>query len=479
MQTLTKIERKVLAEQAREELARKSYKHYLLHVHRGTYSHFRHTEYIAHALEDIANGQTRNLFIELPPRHGKSLTVSETFPSYYLGKNPDKRIIAISYSQALARKFGRLNRNKFGEFGVTLFDEKLSMTNASQTDWGLEGRNGGMIATGIGGSITGQGADVLIIDDPFKNAEEANSSTIRNKVWDEWESTLSTRLHKGASVIIIMTRWHEDDLIGRLLKRSSREWNRIRLPAIAEDDDLLGREPGEPLAPELGFDEKWAEEKKIEVGSRAWAALFQQRPSPAGGNIFKRHWIRYYGGPPDEEGKQHNLPAHMDKIAQSWDCTFKDSAKSDYVAGQVWARHGGNFYLLDRVKERMNLPETIKAIRNMTDKWPSARAKWIEDKANGPAVMQMLEGEISGLIPVEPAGGKEARANAVSPLFEAGNVYLPHPTIAPYVDEFVEELISFPMGENDDEVDACTQALNKLHSRKSNPVDRYKRIMHR
>jgi len=246
-------------------------------------------------LQRIADGEQLSMLIEMPPRHGKSMTVTESFPSYYLMKNPDKRVIAAAYSDGLAKKFGRLNRNKFNEYANELFSIQLSEANAAVKDWGVEGRQRGMIATGIGGSITGQGADLMIIDDPIKNMKEASSQTIRDNIWDEWEATLSTRLHDGASVIVIMTRWHEDDLIGRLLARSPRKWIRLRLPAIAEDeDDLLGRASGEPLCRELGFNEQWAADKKAEVGSRTWNALYQQRPSPAGGSIFKLEWIRYY-----------------------------------------------------------------------------------------------------------------------------------------------------------------------------------------
>lgn len=472
MPNLTSEQRELIAKAAQQELARRSFRDYVVHVHRGNYEHFRHTEFICEHLEPIANGEQRFIMIEMPPRHGKSMTVTESFPSYFISKNPDKRVIAASYSDSLARKFGRLNRQKVQEYGAALFNVKISDVNAAQNNWGIGGRRGGMIATGIGGSITGEGADLLLIDDPFKNAEEANSSTIREKVWAEWESTLSTRLHKGGSVIVIMTRWHEDDIIGRLLERSPYDWQRLRLPAIAEDeDDALGREIGEPLCPELGFDEEWAEKKKIEVGSRTWAALFQQRPSPAGGNIFNRHWWKFY--------MPEDLPKIWDKQVQSWDCTFKDSQSSDFVVGQVWGKKQANFFLLDQVRDRLNLPETMKAIRHLTEKWPDAKAKYVEDKANGPAVIQMLQDEIIGLIAVNPEGGKEVRANAVSPLVEAGNVYLPHPSIAPWVNDLIEEMTAFPNGKNDDTVDAATQALIKLQGAKSNPLDRYKRLMGR
>ncbi|MGE7988941.1 phage terminase large subunit [Lysinibacillus fusiformis] len=473
-----------LAYEASKELSRQFYRDYVEFVHNGHYEHYRHTELICEVLQRIADGEQLSMLIEMPPRHGKSMTVTESFPSYYLMKNPDKRVIAAAYSDGLAKKFGRLNRNKFNEYANELFNIQLSEANAAVKDWGVEGRQGGMIATGIGGSITGQGADLMIIDDPIKNMKEASSQTIRDNIWDEWEATLSTRLHDGASVIVIMTRWHEDDLIGRLLARSPRKWIRLCLPAIAEDeDDLLGRSPGEPLCRELGFNEQWAADKKAEVGSRTWNALFQQRPSPAGGSIFKREWIRYYVRTQEQhrEWALSNdvpiLPTHFDKMAQSWDCTFKGTDTSDYVAGGVWGRKKAQYFLFDIDHRRMGFADTMKAIRAMSDKWPNARSKYIEDKANGTAIIEMLKDEISGIVPVDPDGGKEARANAVSPLFEAGNVYLPHPNMCPWVEDLVEELVSFPNAAHDDLVDMTTQALNQLYTNNSNPIERYKNLL--
>ncbi|MCT6926154.1 phage terminase large subunit [Metasolibacillus sp.] len=482
MPTLSKKQISVIAKQAQRELAKRNYHDYVVYAHHGQYKHFRHTELVCDVLQRIAEGEQLSVLIEMPPRHGKSMTVSETFPSFYLAKNPTKRVITAAYSDGLAKKFGRLNRNKFVEFANDLFGIKISESNASIKDWGIQDSDGGMIATGIGGSITGQGADLMIIDDPIKNAKEANSQVIRDSIWDEWESTLSTRLHDGASLIVIMTRWHEDDLIGRLLARSPRKWIRLRLPAIAEDeDDLLGREVGEALCPELGFNEKWAEQKKVEVGSRTWASLYQQRPTPAGGNIFKREWMRYYVRTEQQKrewGLSDDvivLPIHFDKLAQSWDCAFKDTSTSDPVAGGVWARKKGQYFLLDVNHGRKGFVDTIKAIRAMSDKWPQARSKYVEDKANGSAVIEMLQDEISGIIPVEPDGGKEVRAHAVSPLFEAGNVFLPHPNICSWTEDVIEELVSFPNAAHDDLVDMTTQALNQLYTNNSSLLDRFKR----
>ena len=486
LQEISDEELDAIAYEAEKELARQFYRDYVEFVHHGHYEHYRHTELVCEVLQRIADGEQLSVLIEMPPRHGKSMTVTESFPSYYLMKNPDKRVMAAAYSDGLAKKFGRLNRNKFNEFAHELFNIQLSEANAAVKDWGVESRPGGMIATGIGGSITGQGADLMIIDDPIKNMKEASSQTIRDNIWDEWEATLSTRLHDGASVIVIMTRWHEDDLIGRLLTRSPRKWIRLRLPAIAEDDDdLLGRKSGEALCRELGFDEQWANDKKAEVGSRTWNALYQQRPSPAGGSIFKREWIKYYVRTEQQKrewGLSDDvavLPIHFDKMAQSWDCTFKGTDTSDFVAGGVWARKKAQYFLLDIDHRRMGFADTMKAIRAMSDKWPNARSKYIEDKANGSAIIEMLKDEISGIVPVDPEGGKEARANAVSPLFEAGNVYLPHPNMCSWVEDLEEELVSFPNAAHDDLVDMTTQALNQLYTNNSNPIERYKNLLGR
>lgn len=440
-----------IQKKANDELARRFYSEYLLRVHRGMYKELKHTEYIADRLQAIADGEQKYIIVEMPPRHGKSMTITETFPSYFIGRNPNKRVIATAYSEGLARKFGRLNRNKLLEFGADVFNIQMANDNSTATNWSVDEDNGGMVATGIGGSITGEGADLMIIDDPLKNNAEAQSQTIRDKIWDEWETTLSTRLHKGSSVIVVMTRWHEDDIVGRLLERSPYHWERIRIPAIAEDeDDLLGREIGEPLSRELGYDEHWAELKKQEVGSKVWNSLYQQRPSASEGNIFNRNWWQYY----------KRVPHKFDKIIISWDLTFKDADTSDYVVGQVWMKVGADRYLIDQVRDKMDFPTTLQTVKNMAKKYPKAREILIEDKANGPAVISSLKREISGIIPIKPKGSKVARAQAVTPQVESGNVFLPEGK--PFTYDLIEECAAFPNSANDDIVDSLSQALDRL-----------------
>ncbi len=459
-------------------LARNSYSFYVEYAHTGIYQPARHTEAICQELRLVESGETERLMIFVPPRHSKSMTVTETFPSYFIGKDPERRVIAASYSDFLARRFGRANRRKLEEYGQELFGIKIPYGGSSVTNWGIEGRRGGMLSTGIGGSITGEGADLLLIDDPIKNQQEAQSVTYRERLWDEWQNTLLTRLQPGGAVIIIMTRWHEDDLAGRLQAAEPDRWRVLVLPAEAEDDDPLGRANGELLWPEYGFDRAWADNKKREVGSHTWNALYQQRPAPESGEVLKKHWWKFWCHPgqqlqsinirlPDGEFATvapRTIPAQLESLSMSWDMSFTDKSGSSYVVGQVWGKLGPDKFLLDQVRERMDFPATLSAFRTMVNKWPQTGARWVESKANGPAVIDTLKRDISGLIPVEPEGSKLARAYAVSPQIEAGNVYLPHPQVAPWVWDFIDECATFPNSANDDQVDAMTQALTGLQT---------------
>lgn len=469
----TQHDLEAIADEALKELARRNYADFFFLSHGKQWQLLKHQRYITDRLQKIIDGEQKYYIIEIPPQHGKSTVITETFPAYYLMRNPDSLAMVVSYSEDLYKKFGRKNREKFRLYSDSLFGLQISSETSSVSEWGVEKHLGSLYSTSILGGATGRGARLLIIDDPIKNRAEAESKTIRDKIYNEWQDTFYSRLTADASVIVIMTRWHEDDLAGRLLKEKTLPWEEIRIPAIAEDNDLLGREPGEALAPEIGKDIEWADKTKAVAGSRGWAALYQQRPTPAGGNVFKRSWIKHYVPSLDKKielGLGDDvviLPRLFDRQAQSWDCTFKDTDSSDFVSGQVWGKKRADFYLLDRYHERMGIVETMKAIRYMTSKWPKARGIYIEDKANGTAVIEMLKTKISGIVPVNPEGGKEVRANAVAPFWEAGNVYLPHPLLAPWVNDFVEELIAFPNAENDDDVDSMTQALNKMAGKTS------------
>lgn len=437
------------------EWARRKYVRYCQYVHHGSWIPGRHHRLICDVLDQVARGELDRVMFWMPPQHGKSMTITETFPSYYLGRNPTKRVIEASYNDDFARKFGRRNREKISEFGPRLWNVSLSSINFGASSWDLNNNVGGMRSVGIGGAATGEGADLLIVDDPIKDAAEATSETFRNRLWDEYRSTFKTRVHPGGAIIVVMTRWHEDDLCGRLLNPdygTPEKWTVIRLPAISEGEgDLLGRPEGEPLWPEHGYDKEWLEAQKRAIGSYAFAGLYDQRPAPAEGGILKRGWFNFY-----------DVLPHGGTAIQSWDCTFKDAKDNDYVAGHIWMRNGANYYLVDRVHDHMGIIDTMRSVRTLTAKHPMAWGKLVEDKANGTAVIELLRKEIPGLIPVEPQGGKIVRAQAIAPFVEAGNVYLPSPSIAPWVHDFLEECVAFPNAAHDDDVDAMTQAIYYL-----------------
>jgi predicted phage terminase large subunit-like protein len=277
---------------------------------------------------------------------------------------------------------------------------------------------------------------------------------------------------------VILTRWHEDDLAGRLIAEDGSEWRVLNIPAQADHNpakgqtDVLGRQPGEFMVSARGRTLVQWERRKRTSGSRAWTALYQGRPSPAEGGILKAGWWKRYDTPQWIQRADGSRVVHVvaedAELIQSWDMAFKDTKSSDYVVGQVWLRRGVNAYLLDQVRGRWSFAETCDKLLALTARWPQATAKLIEDKANGPAVMNSLRLRVGGMIPVEPEGSKEARAHAVSPLIQAGNVFLPDPLddegepLAPWVDDFVEEAKAFPNATHDDQVDAMTQAVHRL-----------------
>ncbi|MFI8595880.1 phage terminase large subunit [Rothia koreensis] len=415
------------------------------------------------------------LIISMPPQEGKSQRASRRFPLWALQQNPDLRIAIASYEANIARRWGRVVRDD-----ITQHTAKLGLAVredlSAQHEWQLAGHDGGVFTAGIGGAMTGRPVDMLIIDDPVKGREQADSVTIREKVWDWWTDTALTRLAPGAPVILILTRWHEDDLAGRLMTKDPGTWEFLRIPAQADhrpekhETDPLGREPGEYMISARGRTVRQWEARKRSSGPKTWAALYQGRPSPDDGGIFPPVWERYttpmWVKTPDGAHTVPGVGRADHELIQSWDLAFKGTDASDYVVGQVWLRVGARVYLLDMVRHRFNFNETLAAIRAMSSKWPQAAAKFVEDKANGPAVINALQGQIPGLIPVEPEGSKIARANAVSPYAFSRDIVLPDPALLPNVEELVEEAKSFPASSHDDTVDAMTQAVNQLLNHK-------------
>ncbi len=434
-------------------LMRENYATYCYFVHKGKWIDTHFHKFLANKIQSFVETYTGNpydiLVLSCPPQHGKSMTVTETFPSWYVGKYPDRRCIIACYNDDFAGKFGRRNKAKIDEAGQFIFNIKLK--KSSDRDMEISDHDGGIITRGIMAGITGNAGDLIIIDDPVKNRLEADSSTYRERLWEEWENSIMTRTQAGTKIIIIQTRWHEDDLAGRVIANENFV-EVVNIPVEAEENDILGRDIGDSLCPEIGKDNKWLKEFKQRYadGKRAWNALYMGRPTSAEGNIFKREWWKYY----------NKLPDNIQLVGISVDATFKDNDTSDFVAIEVWGKLNGDYYLIDLIKRRMDFPETLRAIRYMADKYPNKHSILIEDKANGSAVISMLKHEIGGIIAITPTESKIARANAITGIVEAGNVYLPE--YADFTGEFVEEFASFPNGVHDDLVDACTQFINKF-----------------
>ena len=395
---------------------------------------------------------------------GKHLTIthnselaSRRFPAYALGRYPDLSVISTSYAADLSSRMNRdvqrvIDSPEYRELfpGTALYGKNIrTVGNGSyirNSDiFEVVGHAGCYRSAGVGGGITGMGGHIVIVDDPFKNRASADSPTIRQNVWDWYTSTLYTRLAPGGGVLIINTRWHMADLSGRLLEAAARgegdHWRVVDFPAIATADEPH-RKAGEALHPERYPLSQLLAIKKA-LGTRDWEALYQQRPTPDGGAIFKSEWLRFW--------LPKDLPEQFDQLLISWDMTFKDGDDTDFVVGQVWGRKGAARYLLDQVRRRMGFTDTVAAFRALAAKWPGATRKLVEDKANGPAVIDALKHAVPGIIPVEPDGSKTARAHAVTTFFEAGNVLLPHPEHCPWVREYVAELTQFPGAPHDDQ----------------------------
>ena len=450
----------VIAELASRELARRNYCDYLPYVHGLAWRKTKMSKFIAEELQHFVETDTGHaydiLIVEAPPQHGKSLTVTEAFPSWYMGKFPENRVIIASYDSDFAERFSRRNKEKLKAFGTNLFGVSIGEVDRAQ-EFELDNGKGRLISRGIMSGITGNPANLVIIDDPIKNRQEADSPTYRARLWEEWQSSLKSRLAAKAKVIVIMTPWHEDDFAARILQ-SEPNTRLLRFPIEAEKDDPLGRQLGEPLCPELGKDAAWLADFKTgyladpKGGARAWAALYMCRPRTEGGNLIHRDWWRYYN------------PNDVRRFATemiSVDAAFKDGAKNDFVSIQVWGKLGNDYYLRYCLNKHLDFPGTVAALRTVRQLYPAARTVLIEDKANGSAIIQTLRKEMF-CIPINPQGGKVARVNAIAPAVESGHVYLPLTAAAPWVEEFIDQFSAFPNGAHDDIVDAASQCLNRM-----------------
>lgn len=431
-----------------------------------------HLTLLCEYLQAARKGKIRRLIINVPPRTMKSTLVTVCWPAWWWATEPTARFMMASYAEDLAKDHSLFRRNLMqsewyqGNWGKSF---KFAKDQNVKTLY-ENSKRGRMFATSMAGTATGKGGDVVIIDDP-QNPKTAFSDVVRESINRNFDATFRTRLNDPAKgvIVIVMQRLHERDLTGHVLAKEPGVWEHICLPAIAEKHEVLRfplkrrrtkeLQPGDLLW-EKRLSRPVLDELKNSMGTWAFSGQYQQAPAPAEGNIVKHNWVQFY----------RELPAEFECLIQSWDCSFKDSRESDFVVGQVWGRvpagegkvKGAKYYLVDQVRARMDFVATKNAICTFSAKYPQAITKLVEDKANGPAVIAALKAEVDGLIAVNPDGGKISRLTAVSPLFEAGNVYLPAPERAAWVHDYVHELCMFPAGANDDQVDATSQALIRL-----------------
>lgn len=445
---------KKLKELEKQE-ARERYVKYVEYVHQGRWVPAKHLVYLCNKIQDFLNSSKEVLILQMPPQHGKSMSVTETLPSWFIGTQPEKRCIIACYNETFARNFGRRNKAKIKEFGKELFDIEVNPNVRSDVEFELKNGIGSINSKGLLSGITGKAADLIIIDDPIKNREEADSKTMRDKVWGEYLNSIDSRLSSNGKIILILTRWHEDDLAGRIMDTEIRDYELISFPCEAEENDILGRKKGDPLFPDppVNKDKAWLIQKKKQTetreGARTWMALYQCRPAAIEGNLLKRQWWRFY----------EMTPSMHTKIL-SVDASFEDKDDSDFVCIQVWGKRGANCYLLENIKAKMDFPATIQTIRDVCKRNKDIGIKLIEKKASGAAIIQMLRLEMPGIKEVNPQESKVSRANAVSFMLETGNVWLPK--YAAWVEDLLNECSAFPNGSHDDQVDAMTQALAYL-----------------
>ncbi len=411
----------------------------------------RHLCLLAEKLEAIEQGTLKRLMVFMPPRHGKSELCSIRFPAWYLGRNQQRQVIGCSYAENLAYSFSYAIRETIASPSYQRL-WPLCLDTAGAVRWQLankDNKRASYIAAGVGGGITGEGADLLIIDDPIKNAEEAESETYREKTYQWYITTARTRLQPDAAVILILTRWHMADLAGRLLEDAKRDpkadqWQVMCLPALNENQALW---PERYPVPAL-------ENIRASIGGRAFESLYQGNPTMAEGNIFKREWWKFYKARPQ-----------FQYTIQSWDTAFKDKAENDYSVCTVWGVTQNAFYLLDVVRERVEFPELKRMCITAYERDKPQRV-YIEDKASGQSLIQELKRETRiPIFPIKVDKDKVARANAITPLIESGRVILPE--YASWLHDYIQELSNFPNGEHDDQVDSTTQALSQM----ANPVE--------
>lgn len=407
---------------------------------------------IAKALERVESGKCLRLMVFMPPRHGKSQLVSIQFPAWFLGRNPDKRVLHASYSSHLSHRFSRLSRNLVASDGYgEIFPEiRPAKDSRSVEAWDIDGHRGGLISAGVGGSITGFGADLVIIDDPVKGVSEAHSECMREALKDWYRQDLRTRLEDKGRIVICQTRWHEDDLSGWLLEEAKREgesWEVLHFPALNGD--------GSALWPEK-FSVTELERLRRSIGSYAWEALYQGQPLPFGGGSLKRSWFRM--------SFTEDVP-FLRRFVLGVDLAVSAKTHADYtVAVPLGVDEEGRYWIFRPYRAQAEWPETRKALIHHARSFGVSQIG-IEKVAFQTAALQELRREplLGGMTMVEIAADRDKITRCLdwSPLAEQGRIYLVDDGSG-WHEVFLQECESFPRGRHDDQVDAVGIAMATL-----------------